>query len=90
MRKSAENSEAGISKPYTRSERFFEKALRCFLVYSRRKGPRQMQISILFEILHLAVETADRMSLENRPVSSAFRGGRGCGDGDLERFAGKS
>ena len=48
-----------------------------------------MQISILVEILHVAVVTADRMNLENRPVSSAFRGGRGCGNGDLERFAGK-
>ena len=47
-------------------------------------------LSSLFEILHLAVGTADWMNLENRPISSAFRGGRGCGDGDLERFVGKS
>ena len=31
--------------------------------------------------------TADWMKTENRsPISSAFRGGRGCGDGDSERF----
>ena len=35
--------------------------------------------------------TADRMKAENRsPISSAFRGGRGCGDGDSERFVGKT
>ena len=35
--------------------------------------------------------TADWMKTENRsPISSAFRGGRGCGDGDSERFAGKT
>ena len=34
---------------------------------------------------------ADRMNVENRsPISRAFRGGRGCGDGDLERFVGKT
>ena len=34
---------------------------------------------------------ADRMKAENRsPISSTFRGGRGCGDGDSERFAGKT
>ena len=47
-------------------------------------------LSSLFEILHLAVGTADRMHLENRPISRAFRGERGCGEGDLERFVGKS
>ena len=31
--------------------------------------------------------TADRMKAENRsPISRAFRGGPGCGSGDLERF----
>ena len=35
--------------------------------------------------------TADWMKTENRsPISSAFRGGRGCGDGDSERFVGKT
>ena len=35
--------------------------------------------------------TADRMKAENRsPISSTFRGGRGCGDGDSERFVGKT
>ena len=35
--------------------------------------------------------TADWMKTENRsPISRAFRGGRGCGDGDSERFAGKT
>ena len=35
--------------------------------------------------------TADWMKTENRsPISSTFRGGRGCGDGDSERFAGKT
>ena len=34
---------------------------------------------------------ADRMKAENRsPISSTFRGGRGCGDGDSERFVGKT
>ena len=38
-----------------------------------------------FEILHLAVGTSGRMNAENRgPIWDAFRGGRGCGDGDLE------
>ena len=46
--------------------------------------------SSLFEILHLAVATVDRMNLENRPISSTFRSGLGCGGGDLERFAGKT
>ena len=45
----------------------------------------------LFEILHLSAGAADRMKAENRsPISSTFRGGRGCGDGDSERFAGKT
>ena len=40
---------------------------------------------LTFEILCLSVGAADRMKVENRnPISSAFRGGRGCGDGDLE------
>ena len=30
------------------------------------------------------------MNLENRPLSRAFRGERECGDGDLERFVGKT
>ena len=35
--------------------------------------------------------TADRMKAENRsPISSAFRGGPGCGSGDLERFVRKT
>ena len=35
--------------------------------------------------------TADWMKTENRsPISSAFRGGRGCGDGDSGGFAGKT
>ena len=35
--------------------------------------------------------TADWMKTENRsPISSTFRGGRGCGDGDSERFVGKT
>ena len=45
----------------------------------------------LFEILHLSAGVADRMKAENRsPISSTFRGGRGCGDGDSERFVGKT
>ena len=35
--------------------------------------------------------TADLTKVENRiPISRAFRGGQGCGSGDLERFAGKT
>ena len=32
-----------LNHPYPRAERDFEKALRCFLVFSSRKVPRQMQ-----------------------------------------------
>ena len=45
----------------------------------------------LFEILHLSAGVADRIKAENRsPISSTFRGGRGCGDGDSERFVRKT
>ena len=51
----------------------------------------EVPLSSTFEILHLSQGTADRMKAENRsPISSTFRGGRGCGDGDSERFAGKT
>ena len=45
----------------------------------------------LFESCICLRGTADRMKAENRsPISGVFRGGRGCGDGDLERFVGKT
>ena len=45
----------------------------------------------LFESCICSWGTAARMNLENRsPISRAFRGGRGCGDGDLERFVRKT
>ena len=51
----------------------------------------EVPLSSTFEILHLSAGAADRMKAENRsPISRAFRGGRGCGDGDSERFAGKT
>lgn len=51
----------------------------------------EVPLSSTFEILHLSAGAADRMKAENRsPISSTFRGGRGCGDGDSERFAGKT
>ena len=51
----------------------------------------EVPLSSTFEILHLSAGAADRMKAENRsPISSTFRGGRGCGDGDSERFVGKT
>ena len=51
----------------------------------------EVPLSSTFEILHLSAGAADRIKAENRsPISSTFRGGRGCGDGDSERFAGKT
>src|SRR5699024_11427536 len=51
----------------------------------------EVPLSSAFEILHLSAGAADRMKAENRsPISSTFRGGRGCGDGDSERFVGKT
>ena len=45
-----------------------------FYVYSSRKLSRQMQGG-----------AADLMKAENlSPISRTFRGGQGCGDGDLE------
>ena len=45
----------------------------------------EVPLSSTFEILHLSAGAADRMKAENRsPISRTFRGGRGCGDGDLE------
>ena len=71
--KSSENSEAGMSKTY--SDRVYGwLRLRCFLGLLK---PEALPAN--------AGGAADLMKAENRsPISRAFRGRLGCGDGDLE------
>ena len=85
MRKSGENSEAGMSKTY--SDRVYG------IFRSRTISVLSLKFPChpLFESCICSWGTAARMNLENRsPISRAFRGGRGCGDGDLERFVRKT